>query len=297
MLGLLRILFALTTLTLAWGAIVLLPLWACAQFSLVWFGGDSIITHTLSVWLYYCWVYGISAGLVVAWLHLILMSLSPVGVQVRELFRGYQVELIEEGHPVYELLRIAAEQLNWPMPMLYATNGAALNACAISKGGAGAVVVNAGLVSHLTPNEMLFVMGHEVSHLKRGDAFSGTIMLACGRSAMAARRLRELLSRMIDRTNRSLRGFGLPITAPLLLLILVTVMFDRIYRTLALAADRIIGRRMEYRADREGALVAGVTDAESALHKLRGGLEPSFGLMATHPTTTRRIRKLRATKP
>ena len=55
--------------------------------------------------------------------------------------------------------------------------------------------------------------------------------------------------------------------------------------------DRVVGRAMEYRADEVAGRLVGPKYGVAVLEKLGAGIEPSFGLFATHPATPKRIER------
>ena len=105
--------------------------------------------------------------------------------------------------------------------------------------------------------------------------------------------------RLVNGTARVLDALRLPfvvwtiVAAPLFVVSYALIAADAVARGLFLGIDRWVGRAMEYRADRVAATVVGAEPGIAVLSKLHAGIEPSFGLFATHPTTKRRLKRLR----
>jgi Zn-dependent protease with chaperone function len=84
----------------------------------------------------------------------------------REYLLG-RVRLGEQQLPhVYELAQRSASMLNQPMPEVYLRADPAYNAEALSAGHRQFVTLHSSLVEDFTPDELLFVIGHEIGHIR-----------------------------------------------------------------------------------------------------------------------------------
>ncbi len=66
---------------------------------------------------------------------------------------------------IYALTERCAEILSCPMPQLYITTNPVLNAYTAGQRRT-CIVLHSALIEHLTPDELCFVIGHEIGHIK-----------------------------------------------------------------------------------------------------------------------------------
>ncbi|MEQ1827982.1 MAG: M48 family metalloprotease [Pirellula sp.] len=67
-----------------------------------------------------------------------------------------------------DLLEVSAKRLTIPTPLLFVTNDMSIGAFAFHANGRNVVVLNLGLVRLMTAEELQFVIGHELTHIKCG---------------------------------------------------------------------------------------------------------------------------------
>ncbi|SFI13157.1 M48 family metallopeptidase [Modicisalibacter xianhensis] len=148
----------------------------------------------------------------------------------------------------------------------------------------GGVVIVSRAALNLPADELHWLLAHERSHLRRGDASANL----CWWTQHSIMRVALWLARLIHTILRPIPLVGL----------LSGLYFSVASFGLSLALglfkvmDRHLGRLMEYRADRDAARVTTPMAGCRLLSRLSAGLEPSWGLFSTHPPTYRRIKRL-----
>ncbi|EHA15283.1 M48 family metallopeptidase [Halomonas sp. HAL1] len=159
----------------------------------------------------------------------------------------------------------------------------ALQAYAIPSPTGGVVIVSRGALN-LPPDELEWLLAHERSHLRRGDASASL----CWWTQHSILRVALWLARLIYTVLRPIPLVGL------LSGLYFSVASLGLHLALGLfkAMDRHLGRLMEYRADRDAAHATSPMAGCRLLSRLSGSLEPSWGLFSTHPPTYRRIKRL-----
>ena len=191
--------------------------------------------------------------------------------------------------------RVLAERMNLRTPAVYAYSSDALNAWAVSTLVGSAVVVSTGLLTTLTPVQRQWVLAHELAHIKYFDSGAAAFWASAMRVVSLGWTIHHGL---VNGTARVLDALRLPfvvwaiMAAPLFVVSYALIAADAVARGLFLGIDRWVGRAMEYRADRVAATVVGAAPGIAVLSKLYAGIEPSFGLFATHPATKRRLQRL-----
>jgi len=68
---------------------------------------------------------------------------------------------------VYKLSKIAAYRLKLPLPEIYITENPQYNAYTMGFYRYGFIVINSSMVKDFNPGELLFVIGHEMGHIKK----------------------------------------------------------------------------------------------------------------------------------
>lgn len=169
------------------------------------------------------------------------------------------------------------------------------------------VAVSTGLLEKMNRDEVIGVLGHEVSHIANGDMV--TMMLLMGIvnafSMFFARMIAFLISTAVARSNKSISN-TLYFTLNFVLSILLTLLGSLIVATFS--------RWREYRADAGGARLAGRSNMIQALQRLESlvnHMKPESqdkeaisilkisnpsrwqGLFATHPPLRARIARLK----
>lgn len=152
------------------------------------------------------------------------------------------------------------------------------------------IAVSDGLFAQ-PPAIVHWVLAHEMAHIHYGDTQSTTLWITAFRSI---RLLDALRVAIMNSTLRLL--FHVPLlrllTTPVLFLFRVVIVTGRLGyhlgRLFFVAVDRWVSRRMEYRADRFAVAHAGSAPGLHFFQYLVGAFEPSFNLLATHPSHLKR---------
>lgn len=160
----------------------------------------------------------------------------------------------------------------------------------------GTVVLSEGLVKGLAPDEVYWVMAHELAHIRYRDMMLGALWISSMRGLNWFERIKIMV---INLAIRVLAIFRTPVFLIKLVIgglnfVLSILWFGRwVALKFFLLVDRWVSRQAEFRADRFAAKVVGVRPGARALHRLGGVAEPLFnGLFATHPKTSARIKRL-----
>lgn len=160
----------------------------------------------------------------------------------------------------------------------------------------GTVVLSQGLVNELEPDEVRWVMAHELAHIRYRDMLLGALWISSIRGLNIFDRIKVFAINLILRILGLLRAprFIMHILIGAIRLTLSTIRLGRwIAVRFFLLIDRWVSRRIEFRADQFAADKVGPESGARALYRLGGDAEPLFnGLFATHPKTSARIQRL-----
>jgi len=131
---------------------------ACSIFILA---GISIVLSTIS--------FGVFLGLIV----LALVNIKVTSIRTR----GTMVQASKDNLPhLYRLMKLVCYRLKVPMLPLYIRQDDNYNAYTMGFLNDAWVVVNSGILNDFTPDELAFVLGHEVAHVKRRHTTWLTLM-------------------------------------------------------------------------------------------------------------------------
>ena len=200
-----------------------------------------------------------------------------------------------DGAAVAEECKVLAGRLNMRTPAVFVYASDALNAWALSTLFGSVVAVSSGLLAKLPPVQRQWVLAHELAHIKYFDSGAAAFWASSNRVVRFGWTVHHWL---VNGTAQVLDALRLPfvvwttLTAPLFVLSYALIAADVVARGVFRIVDRLIGRAMEYRADRVASRLVGVPSGIAVLSALPTGIAPSFGLFATHPTTQRRLRRL-----
>lgn len=160
----------------------------------------------------------------------------------------------------------------------------------------GTVVLSEGLVNGLAPDEVCWVIAHELAHIRYRDMLLGALWISSIRGLNWFERLKIAVINLLIRTLAMLRAPGLLIrllVSTVSLALSVLWLGRWVALKLFLLVDRWVSRRTEFRADKFAGKVIGGEPGARALHRLGGDAEPLFnGLFATHPKISVRIERL-----
>lgn len=204
----------------------------------------------------------------------------------------------ESNREIYNLVENLCIAAGLPVPKIYITEDAALNAFATGRNPEhGVICLTTGLLARLDKTELEGVIAHELSHIKNRDTLVSTIVviLAGFISILADMFQHSLIFR--DRDNDNNRGGGAMIIVGLLLSILAPLA--------ALLIRMAISRKREFLADASGALLTRYPEGlASALEKISGDPKPldtasgaTAHLYISNPFKSGSIMKLFMTHP
>lgn len=235
-------------------------------------------------------------GLAVSLLHYLIFLATPTAYHIRRLCHPYKPVRLAQTHPLSQATAQLAQRMQVPPPDLWLVDARIPNAYALSGLRRGAILLTTPLVEAFPADELRWVLAHELAHLKHGDTRSGVFWVTAIQTLRWGYRLRAGLVRTLGATLHAIPYLWVlefVILLPALLLLYGLTWVERSARGVFKGVDLFIGRRMEYRADREAAWLLGPEAGVSALQRLGGEFEPNWGnLFATHPPIRRRIRKL-----
>ena len=220
---------------------------------------------------------------------------------IEKLIGGLRAERVDRSTPLGELISEVESRVYdrsrikyWLIP----TDG--LIAFAISIGfGRCSIVLSNGIIKHLDPDALSFVIAHEIAHIYYKDTASSGLWLAVQRSAITFIKLRfnafRILVTILARLPISPALTIKPILFIRRLLLWSARLGLAVGRLIFKVTDRWVSRHMEYRADEFAGQLIGYNIGMRALSRLGGDAEPLFnGLFATHPPISKRIERLRS---
>ena len=205
---------------------------------------------------------------------------------------------------LYGIVQGLAQRAQLPMPRVYVIDTGLPNAFATGRNPEqAAVCVTTGLMELLEPREIAGVLGHEMSHVKHGDILISTIAAGmAGIISVMARFAFWFGGDRDDRRNNPVVGILMLVLTPLAAAII----------------QLAISRTREYMADYTGGQLSGDPDAlADALAKIESyartrtmlrateatahmfiispfSAKDAQALFSTHPSTEKRIERLRA---
>jgi len=203
----------------------------------------------------------------------------------------------ESNREIYNLVENLCIVAGLPVPKIYITEDAALNAFATGRNPEhGVICLTTGLLARLDKTELEGVIAHELSHIKNRDTLVSTVVviLAGFISILADMFQHSVLFRGRDNDNR---GGGALIIVGLLLSILAPLA--------ALLIRMAISRKRELLADASGALLTRYPEGlASALEKISSDPRPvatasgaTAHLYISNPFKSGNIMKLFMTHP
>ncbi len=108
-------------------------------------------------------------GTVSVGLFFVVLILSLVSLKVKHIQSKKNLIRVSDHSfaTVFKLTKLAAYRLQLPLPEVYIVQDPSYNAGTMGFGRYGFIVVNSAVVHDFAPGELLFVIGHEMGHLKR----------------------------------------------------------------------------------------------------------------------------------
>lgn len=207
---------------------------------------------------------------------------------------------------IYNMVSELSQKAELPMPKVYYIEEMQPNAFATGRNPENAAVaVTKGLVDLLSPNEIRGVIAHELAHIKHRDILISTL------SAIVAGSISSLANIAMLFGSKDEEGNNTNPIATIAVMILAPIA--------AMMIQMAISRAREYEADRLGAQIAndpnslanallkiesyakGIPMSTAEAHPATAQMmimNPLCGgkiddLFSTHPTTEKRVRKLR----
>ena len=233
-------------------------------------------------------------------LSLVLYACLPARTVMSLFVPGQQHQRLPDTAAVVLECRALAKRIGVRPPVVYVYSDNALNAWALSSLIGSVIAVSSGLLSALPPAQRQWVLAHELAHIKYFDSGAAAFWAAANRLVRFGWSLHRWL---VNGTARVLDALRLPfvvwvmLCAPLFVLSYTLIAADAVARACFLLIDRWVGRGMEYRADRVACRLVGSAPGEEVMRALSAGIEPSFGLFATHPATLKRLRRIQRLAP
>lgn len=271
------------------------------------------------------WVVGAAVGGVAALVCLLLIAatIGAAWVFADQLIpRRLGARLLcDEGFPgVRAVVERLAGALEIPVPTLYVVDDDALNAGAFGADDRAFLIYTAGLLAVLNERELTAVTAHELAHIVNRDTrvsgvsrnLIGWAVVVCGAVAVLAALIVGLGSAVAEDDDS---GFGWMFALGCIMAAAMIVVLGMLWFALAQGAHLALNRQREWMADATAARITG--DPESlclALEKIERNPELEAGgalvksqlimagrldkhwwrdLTSTHPSTDRRIARLR----
>jgi len=247
---------------------------------------DSFFNHVLSS--------SITMGGVVLSIHILLIWVRPIKKDVLDVARGMPIKRISLDSEIGAMVSEMSEKAGVATPHVYIVDSDDINAFAIGKPFRNAVVLTSGVMS-LPEGYMLWILGHEMGHLARGDSTPSMLWLAANRTSIWFYNTRVRIIRILHPVLVRLpliRLLVFPTELILIGLFRSTSFVDYIAMRLFTIIDRAMLRSVEYRADAFAANLVGAQFGVEVVEML-GYAERKPTLMDTHPPAFRRAKRLR----
>jgi len=225
--------------------------------------------------------------------HVFWQWVTPIGRDVRAAAHGIPIHRIAQGTDLSLGVANMSAEAGIRAPRLYLIDSPSINAFAISKPFRSAIAIHAGAVS-LPPECVLWIIGHEMGHIKHGDTFPSMLRIATSSAAMWFFRQRlRILNILFPILVRLpiIRMTVFPLELLLMGLFYCTSTAQRIAVYVFTLIDKACLRAVEYRAD---AFASSLMPPECGIEvmKLFGTMEQRGGLMSDHPPAAKRMARM-----
>lgn len=294
MLSFLRLLISLISLGIAWAITVL------SFLAGTWYMWHAVSGIDLSVATLPAPPSLIDFLALPLWLAMVLFvfyfavfTLTPMGYSLKQMFLSVPLEKLSYQHSLSQLVSNIARKMDVRPPSVFVVSMAQANAFAFSTLFKSSITLSTSLLERLDREELEWVVAHELSHIRHLDAMSGGFWIAAMVVMNIAVKLQYWAVRVITACANT---WFMPVVLTVLILLpvysiaYVSRLLSWVARCIFKLIDKVIGRAMEYRADREAACYINREAGVRVLTKMEQGLEPYFDrLFASHPTTQRRI--------
>jgi len=261
----------------------------------------------------FIWIGGLiggQSGMLVAFVFSLLLNVGAYWFSDKIVLSMYGAkEIDEKSYPeIYQIVRDLARKDNMPAPKVYLAPANAPNAFATGRNPShAAVCVTSGILNILNREELKGVIAHEMSHIKNRDTLIMTIVASIASAIMMLANMARWAAIFgggrgdRDKSGGLIRLLAVSIVAPLA----------------AMLIQLAISRSREYAADESGArlvgsgygLAAALGKLDTAALHYRFNASPQTAhlfivnplrgnfmadLFRTHPSTEKRIERLRA---
>ncbi len=255
------------------------------------------------------------AGMAIAFISASIVNFIAYWFSNKIVLRMYGAKEIpyEEDPGLHKMVEELAQRANIPKPKIYLVPMEQPNAFATGRGPSnGAVAITSGILKILNEGELRGVLAHEIGHIKNRDVLVATIAATiAGAISLFVEKVKLDLLFGGSKDNENNNNF-LSFIASTAMIIITTI----IATIIAIIIQMAISRTREYMADETGAKISGdplaLASALEKIHKyvyeipvevnkgtahlfienpLSGG--GSFELFSTHPSTEKRIEKLK----
>jgi len=241
----------------------------------------------------YLAILSVVAGAAILIVHVFWQWITPIKRDVCVAAHGVPVHRIVQDADIYLGVRQMAKEAGIRVPRLYLVDVSSINAFAISKPFRSAIAVHAGVMS-LPPECVLWIIGHEMGHIRHGDTFPNMLRIATGSASAWFIRLRmhilNLLFPIIARLP-IIRMAVFPLELLLMGLFYCTSTAHRIAVYVFTLIDKACLRAVEYRADAFASTLL-LPEYGIEVMKLFVIAETKGGLMRDHPSARRRMERL-----
>jgi len=241
----------------------------------------------------YLVILSFSGGVIILVAHVLWQWVAPIGDDVRAAAHGFPVHRITPDTDIALGVANMAAEAGIRVPRLYLIKSTSINAFAISKPFRSAIAIHAGVMS-LPPECVLWIIGHEMGHIRHGDTFPNMLRIATGSAAAWFIRLRmhilNLLFPIIARLP-IIRMAVFPLELLLMGLFYCTSTAHRIAVYVFTLIDKACLRAVEYRADAFASTLV-LPEYGIEVMKLFAIAETKGGLMRDHPSARKRMERL-----
>lgn len=296
MYAVLRLFISLGLLALGWG-IIIFSLVGVFWFVWDYFSGINFLTEAVpppiplaALLAFTSWI-----PFVLLIVFLLLFMFLPAR-WVMEVFVHKTIhEQIPKEHTVALEVKKLADEMGIEAPKIYIYENETPGAWAYATFWGAIIGVSHGLLITLGRDQIRWVIAHELAHIRNFDAGTGAFWVSVVKVQHFAWAIHRFV---INFCLLGAQGLQLHlvlvaiISMPILLVSYLAIVADYISKKLFLIVDRYIGRQMEYRADAIASEYVHPTHGIEVLAKISNGIEPGFGMFASHPSTIKRISRL-----
>jgi len=251
----------------------------------LFYPSDSIFSHIYLI--------SITMGSIVLSFHILMILIRPIEKEVLDAAQGKQVNRIARNNDVSLLIGEMAKKAGIAKPLLYEIQSYEVNAFAIGKPFRNAISITSGALN-LPTAHLLWIVGHEIGHLKAGDSTPTMLWIAAHRSAvwfyMIRVRIILFMNPVLIRIP-IVRLFVFPVEILLVIAFRITAFADYIARKIFTIIDRFLLRSVEYKADAFAANLVGAQYGMDVMSIL-GEANQRPRLMDSHPPSFKRKRRM-----